>query len=362
MSRIKPGMASVLLVTILLLVLGCGLFPLDPKTEAAIPSVTPGNSATKTEAESINKLWVVFDDDGSPDGMTALFYLLAGHTVEVKSVSISFGEAHPDIYIQHIGRKLDELGVLRMPLGAGQDAPLAGDHEFPEWLREASNNFWGIPIKKQDRDYPVEAATELMVSVIKQSTQPVTVFISGPSTNLAGALRLDKTISQNISAVYIMGGAVNVGGNVHDFYPDDPNTFAEWNIYSDPTAANEVFEAGLTIYLIPLDATNQVVVTREDTQQWREGGAIADTAADFYDMLLQNNPSMAIWDLMTAAIMVQPSLCGFKSMHLDIITDEEINSGQTRLVPDSQPNANVCLHPDAAAIRQAISEAFSSSQ
>ena len=316
------------------------------------------------EAESANtkKLWAIYDDDGSPDGTTALFYLLSEPAVELKAINISYGEAHPAVYIQHIGRKLDEFGIRDIPLGAGQDAPLTGHNGFPEWLRDVSGNFWGISIPNQNKEYTVQNAAELMISAIHQSPEPVTIFISGPGTNLAQALRLDQSIKTNIAAVYIMGGALYVPGNIHDFYPEDKNTVAEWNIYSDPLAASEVFESGLNIFLIPLDATNQVKVSSQDTGLWRNGGQIADSAADFYDMLLENNQSMAIWDLMTAVIMVQPSLCGFQPLHLEVVTNDGTISGQTALIKDSKPNINVCLHPDGSAIKQRIIDTFSQSK
>jgi hypothetical protein len=137
---------------------------------------------------------------------------------------------------------------------------------------------------------------------------------------------------------------------------------AEWNIYADPQAAKEVFESGLDIYLVPLDATNQVSISRDDTSQWRKGSQVAAFAADIYDMLLDNwgVENAAIWDLMTASIMVKPDLCGFKPLHLQVITDQGITSGQTLVAGGVEPNANVCLEPHAALIKQALIEGFSS--
>jgi inosine-uridine nucleoside N-ribohydrolase len=307
---------------------------------------------------------VFFDDDGSPDGTAALFYLLSHPDVAVEAIGISYGEAHPSIYVQHIGRKLDELGIRDIPLGAGQDAPLAGSNDFPEALRQLANNFWGLPIPNADQIYPTHDASELMVSIVGQSPEPVTIFVSGPCTNLAQALRLDPAIKDNTAAVYIMGGAVHVPGNIGALLPDSGNTVAEWNIYADPQAAKEVFESGLDIYLVPLDATDQVMIGKEDTGQWHLGGATADVAADIYDIRLDSwgVESAAIWDLMTAAIMVQPELCAFERLPLAVITDEGPSSGQTAIVPNGQPNISVCLRPDVNLIRQTLSDVFSSSQ
>jgi len=337
-----------------------------PQTPVAaatpLPSRTSATAAPVTQPPPTTTP-VIFDDDGSPDGTAALSYLLSHPDVSVKAIGISYGEAHPSVYIQHIGRKLDELGIRDIPLGAGQDGPLSGSNEFPEGLREGSGNFWGLPLPNADRTYPTQDASELMVSVIRQSAQPVTVFVSGPCTNLAQALRLDAGIRDNIAAVYIMGGAVYVPGNIDDLLPNPDNTVSEWNIYADAQAAKEVFESGLDIYVVPLDATNQVMVGRDDTRQWHLGGGTADFAADIYDILLNSwgAENAAIWDLMTAAIMVKPDLCGFQPLHLQVLTEQGPTSGQTVVVADGQPNVDVCLQPDVAGIRQTLIDVFSSS-
>lgn len=307
---------------------------------------------------------VIYDDDGSPDGTSALLYLLTHPAVDLKAVGISYGEAHPAIYIQHIGRMLDDLGVPGIPLGVGQDSTLSGSDGFPEWLRESAGNFWGWAIPNAGKSYPVQEGAELIVSAIGQSPEPVTLFFSGPLTNLARALRLAPEVRGNIAALYMMGGAVHIQGNIHDFYPESDNTYAEWNIYSDPLAAKEVFESGLEMYLVPLDATNQVLISKQDTAQWRVGGRMADFAADIYDGLMDatGRQSFMIWDLMAAEIMLDPDLCGFRGLRLEVVTAEGSTLGQTAVVPTGTPNINVCLDPDAALIKHTLMDAFSSSR
>jgi pyrimidine-specific ribonucleoside hydrolase len=259
---------------------------------------------------------------------------------------------------------LDNLGIAGIPLGMGQDGPLAGSNDFPEWLRQSANNFWGLPVPNPQKTWPAQEAAKLMVSILNQSPEPVTIFVSGPCTDLAGALRLDPAIRKNIKAVYIMGGAVYAPGNLSDLIPNPTNTKAEWNIYVDPQAAEEVFASDLDIYLVPLDATNQVKIIQTETRQWRAGGKIANFAADIYGMLLAGtkNPDIAIWDLMTAEIMIKPDLCGFQPLHLDVTTEAGNTSGQTVVLPSGKPNINVCLKPNASLIKQRLVEVFSGSR
>ena len=306
---------------------------------------------------------IIFDDDGSPDGTTALLYLLSNPGVDLKAVGITYGEAHPAVYIQHMGRMLEDFGYTGIPLGVGQDGPLAGSNDFPEWVRQQAGNFWGFPIPFASVTFPVQDSASMIVSVIKSSPEPVTLFFSGPFTNLARALKSHPEIVKNIRVLYYMGGAVYAPGNVHDFYPDSPNVYADWNIYSDPLAAQQALGYGLTIYLIPLDATNQVTITKADTAQWRRGGRTPNFAADMYDMLMDTSKKKTfyIWDLMTSVIMLNPELCSFHPLHLDVITDDGSHSGQM-VVTNGQPNVQVCLKPDAEGIRQKLIGVFSARQ
>jgi pyrimidine-specific ribonucleoside hydrolase len=322
------------------------------------------NNAPLSPIPEVKKMAVIFDDDGSPDGTTALLYLLSNPGASVRAVTISHGEAHPQIYIQHMGRMIDNFGIKGIPLGAGQDGPLSGNNEFPEWLRQSANNFWGLSLPNAQKTYPVQDAAQLMVSILKQAVEPITIFVSGPCTDLARALKIDPNIQKNINSVFIMGGAIYTPGNLSDLLPNPANKVAEWNIYADPQAAEEVFTSGLDIFLVPLDATNQVKITMADTQQWRSGGKIAYFTADIYDMLLKssNKPNVAIWDLMTSEIMVKPDLCGFQPLHLDVNTKTGDTSGQTIVLPTGKPNINVCLKPNAGLIKQTLVDIFSNSR
>jgi len=78
----------------------------------------------------------------------------------------------------------------------------------------------------------------------------------GPLTNLALALRADAALASRIEMIYISGGAINVPGMIHADVPANPNRVAEWNLYLDPEAADQVFKTGIRIALIPMDVTH----------------------------------------------------------------------------------------------------------
>jgi inosine-uridine nucleoside N-ribohydrolase len=121
------------------------------------------------------------------------------------------------------------------------------------------SNVTGIKITHKEMNSP-----SYPFIMINQATEPVTIFVSGPFTNLALALQLDPAIKDKISAVYFMGGAVDVPGNKTGLMPDSGNRVADWNMIADPQAAKEVFESGLELYMVPLDATNKVLFSQKD--------------------------------------------------------------------------------------------------
>ncbi len=343
----------------MLFVAGCGVPATTPNGIRSLTSIPP----TSEPASPGGKVPVIFDDDGSWDGTTALLYLLSRPEISIQAINISYGEAHPKIYIQHVGRMLDALGIQDIPLGAGQDAPLAGGTPFPDWLRTRSDNYWDLPLTNKERTYPVQYAPDLIVATLKKAPGPVTFFESGPFTSLAQALRSDPTIKEKIAAVYFMGGAVYSPGNITNLLPDSSNAVAEWNIIADPQAAKEIFDAGLDMYMVPLDATGQVKLKQADILPWYQGGEIASLVAALYDPMYENLgiEEVEIFDLTAAALLVSPQYCAFQSLYMDVITASGNNLGQTAVVPDRAPNMHACLNPEANLIKQALNDSFAGS-
>ena len=91
---------------------------LTPISDQSTPTITPSDTPGE-------KTLIIYDDDGSRDGMAALLYLLSIPEISIEAVNISYGEAHPEQYIQLIGYALESVGVLDVPLGAGQVTPPA---------------------------------------------------------------------------------------------------------------------------------------------------------------------------------------------------------------------------------------------
>jgi len=129
-----------------------------------------------------------------------------------------------------------------------------------------------------------------------------------------------------VGRVVIMGGAVDVPGNV--------TADAEFNMYVDPEAAAEVFAADLSIDLVPLDATRQALLTPAHLD-----AALAGARRDGADRvraiagqgigidLARGQAGMTMHDPLAVAVAVDATLVTWESVRLEIGGD-----GQTRRV------------------------------
>ncbi|ACK69084.1 Inosine/uridine-preferring nucleoside hydrolase [Gloeothece citriformis PCC 7424] len=322
-----------------------------------------------------NPMPLIVDDDGSQDGMTALVYLLQNPKFEVKAITISQGIAYPKIFGTNLMRMLARLGKTGIPVGVGSETPLEGNNSFPEQFREESNSFWSpfvsLPNQALETLDSRDAAT-LIIDTIQQSPKPVTILATGSLTNIAEALRQEPTIINNIASLHIMGGAVFVPGNLREHL--DPmikqNQVAEFNIWVDPIAAQEVFKAasaGLKIILTTLDATNQVGFSRGDQQAWKATGTpegiIASEFLDFALSVISGNDPLIpnpVWDLVAAINLSEPSFCNPVPLHIQVDTMGKPNTtqGQTVVIENQPPNTYVCLNPSFNNLKFGTNEIF----
>jgi pyrimidine-specific ribonucleoside hydrolase len=302
---------------------------------------------------------LIVDDDGSPDGSIALLFFLRNPRFDVRAVTISYGEAHPQKFAPHVAQILAAAGRNDIPVGYGNDAPLEGTNAFPESWRQASDEFWGLELAPAAGAVDPVPAAKLIAETISKSKKPVAIFISGSHTNLAEALRLDPGIAANIRDVYIMGGSVNIPGNIHSDWPEFENETAEWNIWVDPMAASEVLSSGLPLHLVPLDATRQVVWKQTDVPGWQADAPESELSGELLQWMLNNwsRDGVFIWDLVAAVQATDPGVCTEVHMALEVITASGPDEGRT-LTVNAPANISVCLEPDTAKIKSLAASIF----
>jgi purine nucleosidase/pyrimidine-specific ribonucleoside hydrolase len=327
-------------------------------------TVEPGLTA-ESPIEPVNPTPLIWDDDGSRDGVIALLYFLSNPAFEVKAITVSHGLAHPQRFIEKLAGMLASLGRNDIQVAAGRETPLSGNNTFPEPWRQDSDDFWGVDFPSGTGSISSKTAAQLIVDTVNQADQPVIVFVSGSHTNLAEALRLDPGIVDGIRRVVIMGGALEVPGNIAAEWSELDNEVAEWNLWLDPLAVEEIFTSGIPLTITPLDATDLVLWTRSDVDNWKEPGRGEGTiAAELLDRQLSDwsASEVYIWDLVAAINTGDSQFCETEEHHVEVITEGEDLLGQTVVNSGLAKNALVCMKPDSKAMRNHVTEVFSNNK
>lgn len=276
---------------------------------------------------------VIYDTDMAHEDMFSALFLLSHPNVEVQAITVTgTGEAHCGPGVENALGLVALSGHEDIPVACGRETPLAGDHAFPAEWRQGADEAYGVPIPAGGMASSL-TAPDLIIEILRSSDKPLTIVAVGPLTNIAEAIQKEPGIVSDIKEIYIMGGAVNVEGNVGNSGVGIDNKYAEWNIYIDPVAADVVFNSGIPIILIPLDATKDVPVTRNFYRA--PGNNLNSPSANLvYEMLTANldfvdSSGFQFWDSLTAAVFTDPGIATFEEMELTVVKEEGPESGRT---------------------------------
>jgi pyrimidine-specific ribonucleoside hydrolase len=283
---------------------------------------------------------VIIDTDMAPDDWMAILYLLQRPDIDVNAITVvGTGETHCAPGVVNALRLVALAGESGIPVACGRETPLAGDQVFPEGWRERADTLAGLDAPEVEAPASETGAVEMLVSMINASPEPVTLLTLGPLTNLAEAVQADAGILENIQQVYMMGGALEVLGNVS--FSGIDNQVAEWNIFIDPLALRQVLESGAPVTFVPLDATNHAPVNLDFYLQLQANHRTPE-AAFVYDLLTAQFDSVTsgiyyFWDPLAAAILVDESLAYLKEGNVMVNVEPGTSYGLTRLMNSGLP-------------------------
>lgn len=294
---------------------------------------------------------LLVDTDVAPDDLVAIAFLVAAPDVSIRAISVSgTGEVRCDAGVRIVLGLLDRLEAPQIPVACGREEPLALGHAFPGVFRENAERAAGLDLPISRRQSAAGGAVELIMSSVRDADAPLRILTLGPLTNLAEAFGQDATLAASVEAIYVMGGAVDVPGNVAGS-PDAPsdNTAAEWNIYADPTAAQVVLGADAPVFLVSLDGTSKVPVTPAFVDRVRSdetGNGLEILAELFAKNSYMTGGDYYLWDPLAAIAAAGYPIGEFTSVHLTVDESEGPTSGATQRT-DGAPNASYLSAVDA---------------
>lgn len=292
--------------------------------------------------QSLRPRHVIIDTDMAPDDWMAILYLLQRPDIRVLAITVAgTGETHCLPGVRNALGLVALAGRSEIPVACGRETPLQGAAAFPDAWRERADRLNGLSLPDgQNPVAPIPAAA-LLRDTILQSPEKVTLLALGPLTNLAEAIRSEAGFLGQVEQVYVMGGALEVLGNVGFSGVGIDNQVAEWNIYVDPLAAQEVLASGVPVTFVPLDATNGAPVTLAFYRQLQAHRRTPE--AEFVFELLSSqlasiaSSTYSFWDPLAAAVLVDESLVFIKEGNVKIFTQAGSSSGLTRVMANGTP-------------------------
>jgi inosine-uridine nucleoside N-ribohydrolase len=292
---------------------------------------------------------VMIDCDVGVDDALALILAFHSPELDVRAVTGVNGNVPLERVFENIQKVLSLIQPKIKPLIAkGAENPLKGKPVYAHSVH-GQDGLGGAKIDRKGRKewwqiYP-GSADELIPEIARRYPDEMTLIAVGPLTNLALAIQKDPGGMRKLKEIVIMGGAVRTGGNI--------TPYAEFNIFSDPFAANIVFGSERPITLVPLDVTHQVSLT----PQWMEE-RVKPINNDFFKFTIEatgydsarhqfkNKDLIHLHDPLAVGAVVDPELVKKERLAMSVETQEGEYYGRTSEAGKG-PNIEVCLEVNA---------------
>lgn len=270
---------------------------------------------------------VIIDTDPGIDDFMAIALALQIPDLQVLGLTTVYGNAKLE-QTTFNAKKILEYCQTELPVCPGAHNPLLND-----WDDVGGKIFHGVDGLGNLNSATEEIlktqlhATQFIIDQAKKYRGELVVLTLGPLTNLALALMLEPKLPTYLKEVVIMGGAVENNGNC--------TPASEFNIGSDPHAADMVLKSKLKTTLVGLDVTHQVILNSDFferlAQSKRPFAQALTKASQKYQQSYREfviDEGVYNHDPSAVAYLAHPELFTLKSGAIRVVTDG-IAQGQT---------------------------------
>ncbi len=270
---------------------------------------------------------IIIDTDPGIDDALAILLALASPEVNVEALTIVNGNCSVDQGVINALSVLELAHATHIPVAKGAPVPLVQPLLLaPETHGNTGIGYAQLPAPKVK---PVAGhAVHLLIQKVMAAPGEITIVAIGPLTNIALAIRLEPRLVSAVKEMFIMGGAIQHGGNT--------TPLAEFNTYCDPHAAHIVYHSGIPITLVPLDVTYQVILTPADVDKLQSNESpiphfIAEATRfymEFHDQA-QSIQGCVINDPLALALTFASDLVDIQSLYVDVDISGGVSMGKT---------------------------------
>lgn len=306
---------------------------------------------------------MIIDTDGGVDDALAIIMALNCEQIDLKAVTVVAGNVDVDQATNNVLRVIDIVQPQQPPIVAkGCAKPLVRQPFNAEGIHGSDglgelHQFKNANGRPRYPKLTVEAtsddAVDLLLKAAEEYGSELTIVAIGPLTNIATALQRDRHTLQKVGRIVIMGGAVQVPGNI--------SSAAEFNFFVDPDAAQIVMESGIPLTLVGLDVAIKTPLSRQDVEDYaqKHPSAVTQFVADCTEIYMafyrdhEGFHGCYLHDPLALGIAIDPSLVSTKSVFMVVETEGKFTSGMSladlrdrRDETTYPPNVEACLDVD----------------
>ncbi|MBM6617048.1 nucleoside hydrolase [Bacillus suaedaesalsae] len=281
---------------------------------------------------------LLFSDPGIDDSL-AIMYALLHPQIQLVGVVTGYGNVTKEQATQNAAYLFDLANVKNIPIIGGAQGPLSG--EIVPFYPEIHGQEGLGPIQPPE-EYKVNLLNfDEVYQIIDEYENELIIASVGRLTDLAVAFILGGDYMSKVKAIYTMGGAFLVPGNV--------TAVAEANFHGDPIAADFVVEKARNLTILPLNVTNKAIMTPEMADYLDESNhtpfkkLIKPIFEYYYEAYKKNVPGIPgtpLHDVVTFSAIVNPTFFKYLKRRVRVVTSGQV-AGQSiadfRVKPDPEP-------------------------
>ncbi|MEV7612631.1 nucleoside hydrolase [Streptomyces sp. NPDC089799] len=196
---------------------------------------------------------IIIDCDPGHDDALAILLAAGDPAVDLLAITTVAGNQTVEKTTWNARRVCTVAGITGVPIAAGCPKPLAQPLAVAADVHGESG-LDGPWFPEPTVEAEPEHAVELLYRILTEHPEPVTLVPTAPLTNIALLLTRYPDSASRIREIVLMGGSTGRGNRT---------PAAEFNIHTDPEAADIVFRSGVPLTMCGLDVTHQALATPE---------------------------------------------------------------------------------------------------
>jgi pyrimidine-specific ribonucleoside hydrolase len=287
---------------------------------------------------------VIDTDPGLDDAIALLLALAYPEHLHLAGVTTVAGNQTIEKVTANALAVLSFAGA-RVPVAAGAREPLEAALAVASWIH-GDNGIGGVELPIPAYGADPRPAGAFLADLLETSTTPVSLVAIGPLTNLAQLFRARPDLKHRIAQISLMGGSASAG---------NMTPAAEFNVWSDPEAAAEVYAAGIPLVMSGLDVTQRAYITPDEVARLAQRGPASRLVAQLIGCYAGRYeraglPGAAVHDACAVATLLRPDLFTGADLRVEVETKGTLTRGMTvadrRPGNKSVPNTRVLLEVD----------------